>query len=237
MPIKVMILGLPRTGTTWLYKRLCLRLKDVGNWVCIFEPTNNEVMTHIVKGIKHVHDTEGDVPYDYDRLPQDLIGLIHENSKWHREWSESPKPGRPFCGEALHLILNTLDVLAPNVLVKDVHAWVYAQELTERFRHVKFILTNPDLNTFIERMLKRYRTVKNPLDKAGIGKFLRYFTRGMYVLKDGEDAVRIEATAVWSIYQVILWNIKDRNNVRILNFSDRIPDTEVHNLIRWVLSG
>jgi len=237
MVLKVFVLGLPRSATTMLYKRIYMAFKRIGDVIGVFEPTNFEVIDHIMKGIKHVHDTEGDVPYDYHRLPKELLDMIYENSKWHLDWTSQESPKTPFLGGRLQLILDTLDTIPFPVVLKDVHMWVIADRLVTRYRHAKFIFTSPDLNTYIAKMKKRYGLVRNPLDKAGIGKFLRFFSNNLYSKTNNEETMIYEATAVWSLYQVILSNVMDFPNVRVLSFRDRIPDSDVYAVIRWCLGG
>ena len=235
MPLTHFVLGLPRSATTYVYKRLYTALKQKTDVIGVFEPTNHEVVGHIVKGVKHVHDTEGDVPYDYHRLPRQLLDMIYRNTAWHLEWEKNEHPEQPFLGRDFWKIMALLDKLDKPVLVKDVHAWVEAYYLTTAFPTTKFILTLPDQDTWVERMVKRLQVASNPLDKAGITKFVRYFLQGHYVRSVSPEAVRVEARAVYWAYRTIVEMIRGRPNVYILDYTGRIPAEKEAEMLRWAL--
>lgn len=237
MPIKAFILGLPRSATTYVYKVVYNAFKRVGDVIGVFEPTNYEVVNNIFKGIKHVHDTEGEVPYDYDRLPRELLVKIHENSRWLKDWTENETPSEEFLGMMFPYILRTLDVIPSPIVIKDVHAWVRAKELVTWYPHTKFIFTAVDYETWFDRMKKRFRTFRNPLDKAGVGKFFRYFSGGVYLRELSEMSLRIETSVIWSIYESIINYVSNKDNVYVVRYKETITKDQVHNLIKWVISG
>lgn len=232
--VRVFILGLPRTGTTFVYNYLCRAMKEVNPTLCIFEPFNYEVMNDIVSGVKHVHDTEGEIIYDYGKLPNELLQLIYQNSLWHKEWMEVVKPAKPFLGNDYIKILNTLNVLPHNILIKDGHAWVKAEELVNIFKNMKFIFTHPPLEVFVEKVVKRFKLFKNPLDKAGFTKFYRYFTSGMYFKEASEYTAVLEGKAIYVMYTNILHNIKNMDNVFIISYTNKISKETLNNVIKWV---
>lgn len=234
MPLAYFVLGLPRSATTRIYKDICERARRLIGALCVFEPTNWEVMENVVKGVKHVHDVVGEVPYDYEKLPRDLVEWIHGNTRWHREWMERERPSEPFLGRDFFKIMDELDRRPEPVVVKDVHAWVRLPELAARYPRTVFVVTLPTWETWIESMKKRLRVVPNPLDKAGIGKFYRLFTGGHYYRSTTVDALVKEAEYVYERYVQIVNTCAGWARVVPVVFHGRLPD-EASRLLAEVL--
>lgn len=234
--LRVFILGPPRSATTMLYKRICLEAKKHFDVLCIFEPTNYEVLDHIARGIKHVHNTEGDVPYDYDRIPRELFEKMYRNSKWHIDWIENDYPTTPFLGEEFIEILDELDRLDKPVIAKDVHAWVYGYSLAVKYSKCKFIFTLPDFDTYYSRLLDRLKIVNVPRDKAGITKFVRLLTGGSYYREVNPETLRRELYVVYRFYVKKLADIIGLDNVRVLMYTKIIPEEVIQDIVKWALS-
>jgi len=235
MVLKVIVLGLPRSGTTKVYKDVCLALKSRGDVICIFEPTNNEVVGHIVRGIKHTHDVVGEVPYDYDRISNILMMRIWANTSWHLDWSNNDKPVSPFCGVQLFDILDELDSLPKPVVIKDVHAWVYLPRLVLKYRECKFILTIRSWESWKDSMIRRFKAVKNIRDKAGVGKFYRFIHNGKYLMDTSVKALLKEIEDAYNYYLMLVRAVESRSNVKVVAFADALSDDKVKDVIRWVV--
>lgn len=235
MPIKAIVLGLPRSGTTAVYKELCLEAKKRFNALCIFEPTNFEVVNNIYRGIKHVHDVVGEVPYDYDKLPTWLFAKIHANTWWHIEWMKFEKPRSPFCGWMWREILHDLDSLHTAVIIKDVHLWVFADRLVHELRGSRFILTLPSWGRWSKSIEKRFRLVSNELDKAGIGKFYRFYNDLNYLKPSTIGNALKEAAFVYGTYWNIVEKVRDMDNVYVLRFEEQLTPEQIRRAVEWAL--
>ena len=234
--LKLVILGLPRSATTRVYKELCLEAKRRWRALCIFEPTNFEVVDQIFHGIKHVHDVVGDVPYDYDKLPRELFYAIRENAKWHYEWITKESVTKPFCGEQIFDILDELDRLPYPIVLKDVHLWVYAPAVAARYPRAEIIFTLRHFEAWFNSIKKRLKLVPIPWDKAGIGKFYRFFTNGGYLKEVNESTLFREAKYVYDKYLDILERTKSVRDVYIVRFFDQLQTIQIKALIDAVMS-
>lgn len=236
--LAVVVLGLPRSATTRLYKRLYSCLRDYGV-IGVFEPFNHEVVSDMVIRGTHSHDKEGVVPHDYGSLPRELAGSILDNSLYHHEWCSTDKPSKPFLGDRFLEIMGSLDSLDKPVLMKDVVAWVRAGELVTRYPHTLFIFTLPDSATWEHRMYKRMRVVPSPLNKAGISTFTRYLTRGYHIPYTSPESVSLEARLVYYAYRVIVESIRRHGNVYVLDYygwiDDKKEDEIIHVAKKWLL--
>jgi len=232
--IKVFILGLPRSATTRLYKDVCLEGKKRFNALCIFEPTNNEVVGHIYHGIKHVHDVVGEVPYDYDKIPGELFEKIYRNTFWHKDWDNNVEPKTPFCGEKINEILLELDRLKSYVIVKDVHLWVFGEELVRRFMNCKFLFTLTTWRRYLKSIIKRYRRRPHLLDKAGITKFYRYYNNLSYLDPNNIYSAIDEALFVYERYKKILNKVVEYSNVHLVSYDETLEKEQIDEAVRFV---
>jgi len=233
--VRIMILGLPRTATTFVYNEVCRYLKRLGSITCIFEPFNYEVMHNIVKTGRHFHDKAGEVIHDYNKLPKDIVMLIYENSKWLVDWIENEKPTTPFLGSNWMKIVKTFNILFGNVVVKDVCLWVYLDQVVKALPGFHFILTRIDFETYYRKMLKRFHMIRNPLDKGGVGKFYRFFNSLQYFRDVNEETFYQELKIIHRRYEELLSSVKTRENVHVIDYRDNMDRTLIINLLKEVL--
>jgi len=155
LTLRVVLLGMPRSATTYVYVRLCSTLKG---HVMLFEPFNGDVVLNMVeaKGIAG-HDEEGYVPHGFFELPDDLYMAILDNARWTFEWASSLKPSVPFLGHGFWEIMESLDFLDRPVALKDVYAWVVLDELVEMYPKALFIVTHRDLESHYNAFMGWYR--------------------------------------------------------------------------------
>lgn len=235
--IKVMILGLPRTATTRLYADVCAALKQREDVICLLEPTNIEVMKHVVSGVKHTHDVVGEVPLDYGRLPYVFVLRMLSNASWMEEWGKKHVPTKPFCGPDIFNILNAIERMRNPAVIKDVHLWVYLPKLVFRLSRTKFVVTLRAFNAWLASMLKRVKIIDNPMDKAGVGKFFRYVMDGKYYPITNDETLRKECEVIYRFYRALVMGVKDEPNVLIVDFNDKLSPDLIDYTVKWVLMG
>ena len=228
--LKVIILGLPRSGTTFIYKKVCEYMKQKENAICLLEPTNFEVLDNIVHGRKHVHDVVGEVPNDYDKLPRSLVEKMYINAHWHTEWIWYERPTAPFCGADIMEILRELHEDPRPIVIKDVHLWVKIRELYAKFPEAKYILTLPDFQTYIKEIETRAKTINIPLDLAGIGKFYRFYTG----LPECPQDIRRLTKFVYARYLEAISRVMHEENVYVLQYRGKITDEEIRSVLKWL---
>jgi len=137
----VLVLGLPRTGTTAVYTYLTTATKPQ---IALYEPFNYHSRT---RGPEH--DVLGKVRDDLRKLPRALAVKIARNSTWVLDWGLNNKPRRPWLGEKWSEILDELYELARRrlIILKDVYLWTELDELTRRYSEVYIILTLRDFES------------------------------------------------------------------------------------------
>lgn len=231
--ISLFILGLPRTGTTYIYKYVCSKLK---NTLCLFEPFNGEVVSNYHSYGRHFHDKHGEVPSDYNKLPKGLFDKIYQNSLWINEWRFKEKPSSKFLGNYTE-ILSNLNDLREAIVIKDVVLWIVLQEIYENFNS-KFILTIPSYDIFLECMKKRYQLINTPVDKAGVGKFYKYYTGKVSTFEEEVKYVfdkYIESTI--HVSNMDLHSEAPTLRVAKLEFSSWISDRDIDSALKKLHFG
>jgi len=240
MTLKIFILGLPRTATTFLYKEVYNYVKQkYSNVIGIFEPFNKEVVDWIFTLGGVVHNTEGKVPHDMHLLPNELKKLIRENSLWMHDWVSHPLPRTPFLGFHYKQILTHLRKIDYFVL-KDVILWVKFHELTNEFPDAYFIVSLPDEDTVIEKWREYYSKrpdiFRNPLFKGGVSLFYRYFSMGAYNEDTSFKALELELRRVYNYYSRIVWNTyrysRNREKIGIVQFRGSLRKEDVLNVLK-----
>ncbi len=156
VPIRYFIIGFPRTATTAVYNLLTRVFPDDKGYLHIFEPFNGEVMYN-VKSFGFIrHDKEGKIHHDYHRLREDILETIFENSYWFWNWALNDVPTMPYLGN-WQKIIEILDGLDSNVIVKDVDIWVMLKELVKKLPHTKFIILLRGEDAVTRDLAKWYR--------------------------------------------------------------------------------
>jgi len=126
----LLIVGLPRSGTSYVYRIAIAALKPE---VALYEPFNlQRNFEKLVLG-SVLHDVDGVVRHDLDKLLLKLTRLIVRNSTWILHWLEEQTPSVPYLGEHWREILDELHSLRKGaVVVKEVFIWPLLREVVEK---------------------------------------------------------------------------------------------------------
>ncbi len=267
--VRVVIIGFPRTATTWMYVKLFHILKQRSRIVYgFFEPFNLEIVKQVVTMGKVYHDEEGEVPHTYGE-DIDILIRLSINDVWFIEWVAVPpcekysKPLHPFLGRCWESLLSKMLSYDP-VVLKDVVLWVKLPDLVEQYRDVKFVVPLREYRYVEESFLKWFREgTKSRFRKfletkslraifreselerkcrvpwlLGVGVFYRYFF-GFNNLPKKEKVSESESCEmlrrVYGVYCDFVEAVRDKPNVYVVEFSERLTEDRFRPVIEWVL--
>ena len=232
--MRLLILGLPRSGTTFAYKVACDLLD---RHIYIMEPFNREVVEWSL-GSGVVHDTEGPIPSQYSRLHRTVQELILKNSRWIDDWINNDKPTLPFLGGFWMNVLKAL-FSQPDIVVKDVYLWVRLRAAMSLLNNVKVLLIKRSLDTWLREIRayydKRRDAFENPRFKGFVSLFYRYY-HGDYVKRTDVEAALAEATDVYQHYVELIdlaWNYP---NVEVVEGDGRLSEEAVKQAINKLMA-
>ena len=176
--MKVLIVGMHRTGTTKLYVELCRAFRPL-NPLKIFEFTDGWRIFCARHGAPPVHDVEGVVEDDLPILIRNSTfgWMFIENSRWFWDWVYHWKPEEPYCGRLWGDILNLLEKQDRPVIVKDVFLWPYLDYIAERWSNWLIIVPVRDRES-LWRALEQWWTSRTPARraKAAVAQLVRAVT-------------------------------------------------------------
>ena len=190
MVIRVIVTGLPRSGTTITYELIARNNR--GKALFLYEPFSSHIFKHYkTHGVfPKLHDYL-DVTHDYDKLPNDVLNVIINND-WLLEYVEDREP---YLGKYCYEILNKLHALDKLVVIKDLYLWVITDELLNKFKNLKIIFTFREVeslyNAFLkwylvdtsQTLTKRLRKSYDKIKKYDVKTILHRFYRFINVLK------------------------------------------------------
>lgn len=185
--IKIFVISLPHSATSYLYKVL----KEKYNLKGLFEPFNHEVLHDLYHFKTHAHYIIGLVPHDYFSIPKELFDKMYKNSFWMVEWENEERPKKPFLGEHFWEIIDDINNLNEEFVVKDVHAWVYFEKLYKKLKDTEFYIPLPTFERILRSALKFLKIKPNPKNLAQYGIFYRYFHDFEYPKEANEEAVKM----------------------------------------------
>lgn len=236
--IKFLVLGFPHTATTYCYKYILQKFPDLWG---VFEPFNAEVVGWAKTSSKLMHYSEGDVHHHFLQLPLDLQEMIIRNSEWLWDWVFNDKPKSPFLGSMYRKVLLSLHSLEKRFVVKDVCAWVRAEELVHLLPNAKFIFLLKDEESVLSDFLKLYKDhlagrnlrVLSPRWGLGLSLFYRFFFGHDKIPEEFNIFVlRRLFEKTYEKYKETCWRVGRYKNVFVIEFAKRLKDHEIDNALR-----
>ncbi len=129
--MKTIIIGLPRTGTSIIYKLFCIHLP---NSIRLYEPFNDGINLARKRGLEpRLHDTV-QVDDDFRRLPRYVQDLILSNIWFVDYLNTRVRMG----GERFLDILRTVARLGEHVIIKDIYVWARVLEQVDEVHELGY---------------------------------------------------------------------------------------------------
>ena len=231
MAMKLLIVGLPRSATTFTYKIACELYPHAMHFL---EPFNPEPVRWALEKGQVIHDTQGPVPSDFNKLTPSEQRVILENATWLDEWVKARYPLRAWMGESWIEVLSILFRFR-DVVVKDVVAWTRLEAILNNHPDVIVVAVKPDLDWWLERIRhyydKRRDTFQNPLHKGGISLFYRFYNGGDYLDSTSLDAALTEAVDVHKKYLGLIASLQRKHDIRLLEVKGRVREDDVRRVL------
>jgi len=171
----LLITGLPRSGTTITYELIAR--SNRGKALFLYEPFASPIFEYYkIRGYFPKFHDYLDVTHDYDKLPNDILNLIINNN-WLIRYVKGKEP---YLGKYCFEILNKLNNLNHNIVIKDLYLWVITEDILKHFKDLKIIFTYREVDGLCKAFLKWFR--ENPITftqnvKTSLSKVKKYSIR------------------------------------------------------------
>jgi len=184
----IIIVGLPRTGTTIVYKILYEALKQLSSSaLCLYEPLTPHIAANVHE-VTQITDHEiKDLHTDYPLLPREVLDYLASNADWYYRYD-------PRCYTQYYVFarkfLEMLLSLGKPVLVKDLYLPLFLEDLVRELGDkVKVIATWRSFESWARAIYRwsprtlRVRKSISKIRRAGLSYILRRATRLVNVVK------------------------------------------------------
>lgn len=238
MPLKIIITGLPRTGTTVLFKIVQDALAELdSSWVFIYEPLSPHIMEKPEEHFPHDY-LEYSYRTDLPRLTQ-LHCVLKKYSDWYY------RDDVEYAHKVTCEVVDAINSLDKPVLVKDLYLMMFLDEVLDRV-DARVVFTVRDFESWARAVLtwttfwKRFRRALAKIRSLGIRAVTRlhrmpsvvkYLASRLYLGPPYFGAVRPYAAAIGRAQELqqrgltreLLWEIWNYAQLQLQRAQARHP--------------